>query len=505
MTGSIDKDKSNLKKLMRVALVGIRPADQVLLKGYLRVLLRLEADLEWVSASHASVDLFMINKEFAQAASIIKLLESQPQKPVLYTSRSDTDKGWIKDDQLVLPLTGLNELNEWLLYSVAALKQGAGAVTDILQKNQPDDQKTSRSPATIATNEAQSANPSKPAITNPAITKPSHKPNDQFSNKPSNNSSNKPSSTTSATINSVNNSVNSNVKRKASPLANASATMSSTAKPSAAMPNSIRAQDYQELIILIQQLQKRPVGLYCIAANKQTIAIVEPSQARVWLPENADNQHLPTKLSLDWQLQSYIGERPHDNQAADLLQYLWQYAWMRADLLLPLVSDEADYQLRYWIKPVLSTHNSANGYQTLAKKDRKNLLTIMTALEFAPCNINQLAALANISVISAKRIVGSLLFSGSLQESSYNQLYVKINRAPLLASANKANDRYSVTQSNANQNSVNQDHNNQNGHQAPDKSAAEPATIKTSASASAQSAQQQKHGFLASLRDKLGL
>ena len=50
-----------LKKVMRIALVGIRPADQVLLKGYLRILLRLEADLEWVSANSPQVDLFMIN------------------------------------------------------------------------------------------------------------------------------------------------------------------------------------------------------------------------------------------------------------------------------------------------------------------------------------------------------------------------------------------------------------------------------------------------------------
>ena len=53
-----------LKKVMRIALVGIRPSDQVIIKGYLRVLLRLEADLEWVSANHQQIDLFIINDEF---------------------------------------------------------------------------------------------------------------------------------------------------------------------------------------------------------------------------------------------------------------------------------------------------------------------------------------------------------------------------------------------------------------------------------------------------------
>ncbi len=63
-------NSERLKKVMRIALVGIRPADQVMLKGYLRILLRLEADLEWVAANHQAVDLFMINSEFNQSESV---------------------------------------------------------------------------------------------------------------------------------------------------------------------------------------------------------------------------------------------------------------------------------------------------------------------------------------------------------------------------------------------------------------------------------------------------
>ena len=48
---------ANIKQVMRTALVGVSPADKVMLKGYLRILLRLEADLEWVSANHPQADL----------------------------------------------------------------------------------------------------------------------------------------------------------------------------------------------------------------------------------------------------------------------------------------------------------------------------------------------------------------------------------------------------------------------------------------------------------------
>ena len=473
MTGFIDDSKGNLKKLMRIALVGIKPADQILLKGYLRVLLRLEVDLEWVAANHTKVDLFMINKEFRQASSVMKLLGSQPQKPVLYTSRTDGEEGGLTADQLVLPLKTLQPLNVWLLYSVAVLKHGAGAVTDILQKNQREGEvmNTQNAPATTH-----------------QIRQPPRAPVPKVHEEQTPLQS-------SASISASNS------------LASSRAPLTATPTPvTFANTNNVSAHDYQGFIIFIQQLQQRPAGLYHIVANKQVIAIVEPSHARIWLPEGADTDNTPPILSLAWQLQPYTGERPENNQATDLLQYLWQYAWLHSDLLLPLVSDEISYQLRYWIKPALSTYYEESCSQTLAKKDRQTLLGIMTALEVAPCSVTQLANRAQISVKSAKKIVASLLFSGSLHPPSYTQLYVQVSRTSMLKSPKQsleADAKLSATHPEHAHNS--HDHAQAAVGANPVSAQESPAAAHANSDASRLSAQQQKRGFLASLRLKLGL
>lgn len=447
MTSFMDDGQGNLTKIMRIALVGTKPADQILLKGYLRVLLRLEVDLEWVSASHANVDLFMINNEFKNATSVVRLLENQSHKPILYISRTDTGEGWIKDKQLVLPLKMLHNLNAWLLESVAVLKQGGGAVTDILRKNQPDFKKIN------AQNTSQSGASHNNNVSNVSL----------------------------AVIH----------KNKPSSQPNHSANASNQQLPSR------RAQDYQGIITLIQQLQKRPEGLYYMTTNEQTVAIVEPSHARVWLSGHQDDTHWhephpqPPKLCLDWQLKPYIGEPLENSKATDLIQYLWQYAWMHPELLLPLVSDDISYQLRYWIKPSLAIANDAHHCRVLSKKDKQGLLSVMTALEFASCNINQLAQSANISIKSAKKIVASLLFSGSLHAENYTQIYVQVSRTATpvpKASVMTAETATGVTALTPTPLDTLLD----------DVSNINPPTSRTEA-------QQAKHGFLSLLRKKLGL
>lgn len=114
------------KKRMRVALVGVRPADQVTLKGYLRVLLRLDVELAWVSANENDIDLFMINDEFRSAASVTKLLQLHQGAPVLFVKRNDkNNEGDIKHNLLTLPLKHINSLNDWLIRHVGILKDGA--------------------------------------------------------------------------------------------------------------------------------------------------------------------------------------------------------------------------------------------------------------------------------------------------------------------------------------------------------------------------------------------
>lgn len=121
MSSLATNSQGNIKNVMRTALVGIKPADQVILKGYLRVLLRLEADLEWVSANHPKVDLFLINHDFRESNNVVKLLSDQSSKPVLYVTRAKSSEGWIKDNTIALPLKQMHYLSDWLIQNVSVL------------------------------------------------------------------------------------------------------------------------------------------------------------------------------------------------------------------------------------------------------------------------------------------------------------------------------------------------------------------------------------------------
>lgn len=157
-------NQGNLKHVMRTALVGIKPADQVILKGYLRVLLRLEVDLEWVSANHPDVDLFFISHEFKHADNVIKLLAKQGRKPALYIKRSANEEGTLVGDELSLPLKKMDVLNQWLYSHVALLGGTATRNThtpNTHTQNTPSNQstqteQTSQTPSQL-TNPAQSS------------------------------------------------------------------------------------------------------------------------------------------------------------------------------------------------------------------------------------------------------------------------------------------------------------------------------------------------------------
>ena len=116
------------KKALQIALVGVRPADQVMLKGYMRVLLHLDTALEWVSANHPSIDLYMVNIEFAEADSVKKLLDSQPKSSVLYIQRDETNSG-IVGNVLTLPLKKLEQLQTWLNTHLTTLNAPASVAT----------------------------------------------------------------------------------------------------------------------------------------------------------------------------------------------------------------------------------------------------------------------------------------------------------------------------------------------------------------------------------------
>lgn len=115
------------KKQMTIALVGLRPADQITLKGYLRVLLSLDVELHWVAATEPNIDLFMINHEFKNASSVAKLLSAYPKAVALYIDRLEVGSGHLNQNQLTLPLKQISELHDWLVKNVPALSASPSA------------------------------------------------------------------------------------------------------------------------------------------------------------------------------------------------------------------------------------------------------------------------------------------------------------------------------------------------------------------------------------------
>lgn len=427
------QNNNSLKKVLRTAFVGVKPADQVMLKGYLRILLRLETDLEWVSASHSQVDLFIINNEFRHAASVTKLLANQQHNPVLYASRASSGEGKIEADKIILPLKKLDALQHWLSSSVAVF---GGSVPAIGVANDPlehqeqnnitgktelvlsvDSMVNDTDTATTSTYQTE-ATASNTNVDTKIVS--AHQANIVASKTNINNkiaSNNKANSARIdedyfSSVLSANNSFLSNPSHK-----NNATSTSRSIKP---------MSDYKNIISLIKRLQQRPDGLQQIISQNRTVAVIEASCARVWVTDDTAS----SGIRLDWQLQPYAGEGLVAAEAQDLIQWLWQKSWENTEAFLPLVGDDIAYRLRYWIKPVSETDVTAGNTYQVSAKDRRELLQVMTALESAPCGVNQLASIASISVKTAKKIIASLLFSGSLQADNYIQLDTYVNHTP---------------------------------------------------------------------------
>lgn len=341
---------ANQQRLMKIALVGVRPADQVTLKGYLRVLLRLDVELQWVAATDPDIDLFMINHEFRTAASVTKLLNANIGTPVLYVQRSTNDEGGLTQNLLTLPLKHINILNDWLLRQVPLLR-GSG-----LQ-------------------------------------------------------------------------------------------MSSTAEN--ATPTETTTGNLESLIDLIKRLQQRKAGLFELSQAGQTVAIIEGERQRLWVRSNIN------KISTDLQLKPYNGETPDPKDAKDASNYLWLLACHNPEALLPLIDNGRAYRLRFWAKP--------------ASSHRRDFLQVMTALEKETLTPTQLANQVGVSILTAKKVLAALLFSGNLTTDTYHALKSPSNQTQTPETGQPAT---------------------QTPPSAPPKAASE---------------NQEKMGFLSRLRRKLGL
>ncbi len=272
---------------MRIALVGISPANQITIKGYLRVLLRLDVELTWVSATEGSVDLFMVNGEFEQAPSVVKLLSAHPKTPVLYVIHQETGNGALVGNRLTLPLKDIQLLYRWLKQTVELLQQIDGQTDAALPK--------------IPT----------PSTTNPA-TPTAHQENHTA------------------------------ITTQSSP-------QPSTLKPSSATSSAHSSgalfADLQSLVSLIETLSVRSNSTFEIMDEDTVVAVIDAKHQLLWQMADAP------KLGRAWRLRLYNGKLPKERVPVDSCDWLWRMAWQQAPTLLALIDDHSKHQLRHWIKP----------------------------------------------------------------------------------------------------------------------------------------------------------
>lgn len=103
------------KQQIRIALIDIRPADQVILKGYFRLLFTLNKEPVWVSVTDDCIDLFIVNNDSRHADNVLTILNANKDSAVLYIQRNKSpSEEAICDDVLNIPLRQINLLNDWL-------------------------------------------------------------------------------------------------------------------------------------------------------------------------------------------------------------------------------------------------------------------------------------------------------------------------------------------------------------------------------------------------------
>lgn len=354
-------NSERLKKVMRIALVGIRPADQVMLKGYLRILLRLEADLEWVAANHEAVDLFMINSEFHQSESVQRLLAAKPNAGVLYISRNEVGDGHLTGNQLTLPLKELEELSQWL------------------QQNIQNNSSIAASSPTATQNTTQSA-----ATTNSPTTRQTL--DDVLASRNATN-------TTGSTV----------ANHPSASSANTNAT-TNTATPAATPAPTVTTQPILELIKVIAQLQRREDSLFSlVSADGSVLAHIHAKQQRIWLGNNEID------LSQSLSLKPAANFHADPAQSTDLLQWLWQQATTQAPKLISVLRPQMLYHITSWIKP---SEGAA----------RHEQLKIQAVLESREVTLAQLASLSQCDHNTIKRTVIGLVIAGTMSPSVYQEL-----------------------------------------------------------------------------------
>ena len=379
---NVTSASDRLKKVMRIALVGIRPGDQVMLKGYLRILLRLEADLEWVSANNQQIDLFMVNHDFRHAESVQKLISSKPNTATIYTARSETENGYLSQDLLVLPLKDLEPLSEWLFSRLPFLS------------GVPVSNKASTT-AKVTADAVDAYQSATDTIANQRV---ASNPPAQVANPSSGvaHSAQASAVTTSHTHNAPNQ------------LAESSQSMASSTTTNGTVNDEYLIGFAQ----IFSQIAQRHNEVLSIKSPAGTLfAYINPKQQRVWEVSEyiSCNQPWITSLADDAAVNQLDVKT-----AKNLVQWLWDLASTHGQKFEGLLDSHINYHIDRWVKPI---HDA----------DQHDHLKIQCVLEARSLTIDELVARSQCSLPQVKKTLIGLFVAGALPASVYQQTIAQLN------------------------------------------------------------------------------
>ena len=379
---NVTSASDRLKKVMRIALVGIKPGDQVMLKGYLRILLRLEADLEWVSANNEQIDLFMVNHDFRHAESVQKLISSKPNTATIYTARSETENGYLSQDLLVLPLKDLEPLSEWLFSQLPFLSgvpvrnkasTAAKLTADVAHAYQSTTDTTANQ--RVASNlPTQIANPlfgiAQSAQASAVTTHHTHNAPNQL-------------------------------------------TKSSQSMASSTTANGTVNDEYLiGFAKIFSQIAHRHNEVLSIKSPAGTLfAYINPKQQRVWEVSEYISSNQPWIISL---ADDAAAKQLDVKTATNLVQWLWDLASTHGQKFEGLLDSHINYHIDSWVKPI---HDA----------DQHDHLKIQCVLEARSLTIDDLVARSQCSLPQVKKTLIGLFVAGALPASVYQQTIAQLN------------------------------------------------------------------------------
>ncbi len=379
---NVTSASDRLKKVMRIALVGIKPGDQVMLKGYLRILLRLEADLEWVSANNQQIDLFMVNHDFRHAESVQKLISSKPNTATIYTARSETENGYLSQDLLVLPLKELEPLSEWLFSQLPFLSTvSVSNKVSTAAKLTADTVDAYQSATDTIANQRVASNPPT-QIANPL-------------------SGVAPSAQASAAT-------NSHTHNAPSQLAASRQSMGSSTTAN----GTVNDEYLIGFAKIFSQIAQRHNEVLSIKSPAGTLfAYINPKQQRVWEVSEYISSNQPWIISL---ADDAAAKQLDVKTATNLVQWLWDLASTHGQKFEGLLDSHINYHIDRWVKP---THDA----------DQHDHLKIQCVLEARSLTIDDLVARSQCSLPQVKKTLIGLFVAGALPASVYQQTIAQLN------------------------------------------------------------------------------